>query len=126
MDIVLEALDTYVFDHIYARAFPTESVKAHPILTKLAGDLTSSFNATEELPLTNAWTYKPATTYFTLEPSMSAYTSAFARDNIFRQSISLFLITWYACLSHRIASYCIGLFRLSISRLTARTGSLAS
>lgn len=94
MDIVLEALDTYVFDHIYAKTFPTESVSAYPILTKLAGDLPSSFNGTEKLPLTNAWVYKPATSYFILEPSMSAYMSAFPRDNIYRQAISLFLITW--------------------------------
>ncbi|KAK2061206.1 hypothetical protein LY76DRAFT_508412, partial [Colletotrichum caudatum] len=49
-------------------------------------------NATT-LPLLT-WKYKPSTYILYLEPSGAAYLSAWARDNIFRQFTSPFLITW--------------------------------
>ncbi|MCJ1449275.1 MAG: c-5 sterol desaturase [Stictis urceolatum] len=38
--------------------------------------------------------YKPASQYLKLEPSQYAYMSALPRDNVWRQGITLYLITW--------------------------------
>jgi lathosterol oxidase len=84
MDIVLEVLDTYAWDYLYAALYPAKA--SH-------GAFEPASNAT--VPLTS-WEYTPATKYLYLEPSEAAYQSAWPRDNIYRQGISLFLITWYA------------------------------
>lgn len=89
MDIVLEVLDTFVGDHVYAALHPAKS---------LLSDFDPASNATTE-PL-SAWRYEPATAYLHLEPSKAAYMSAWSRDNIYRQTLSLFLITWYAQLPY--------------------------
>jgi hypothetical protein len=52
-------------------------------------------NATAPVP--PAWEYVPATQYIiSFTPSKAAWTSQWPRDNIWRQSINLYLITWYA------------------------------
>lgn len=84
MDIVLEVLDTIILDHAYAAL--------HPANLPLS-DFNSESNATAE-PLPS-WRYEPATAYVHLEPSKAAYKSAWSRDNMYRQILSLFLITWY-------------------------------
>ena len=87
MDIVLEVFDTFIGDHVYSALVP---VKPAPYDVAYDG----SSNAT--IPQTfSSWQYEPATHFFTLEPSQAAYTSAWDRDNIFRQAITLFTITWY-------------------------------
>lgn len=80
MDIVLEVLDTFIGDRIYANLIPAPSLN-------ILGNSTS-------VKSHSTWSYKPATSYLYLEPSEAAYMSAWSRDNIYRQSISLFMITW--------------------------------
>ncbi|KAI1085724.1 C-5 sterol desaturase [Whalleya microplaca] len=83
MDVVLEATDSFIADYIYAWAYPARTVPYdHPQFT----------NATEQG--FSSWQYKPACPYFDIPPSKYAYMSAWDRDNIYRQSITLFLITW--------------------------------
>lgn len=84
MDIVLEVFDTVILDHVYATLHPTK-----PPLS----DFNSASNTTAE-PL-SVWRYEPATAYVHLEPSKAAYMSAWSRDNMYRQILSLFFITWY-------------------------------
>jgi Delta7-sterol 5-desaturase len=92
MDIVLEILDTFIFDRLYAQISPTSP--------NTYGSLKSA-NATtagvRELPsdLYNNFHYRPATQYFSLEPSKWAYMTSWQRDDPLRQLVSLYLITWY-------------------------------
>ncbi|KAI9890961.1 MAG: c-5 sterol desaturase [Vezdaea aestivalis] len=89
MDIVLEGFDTFLFDPLYALVFPARpELQAFP---------SSSANATrlaaKVIPSTQ-WTYQPSTKYFSLTPGKYAYMSALPRDNIYRQALTLYLITW--------------------------------
>jgi lathosterol oxidase len=85
MDIVLEVVDTFAFDYAYAWALPA---KAAPF------DFPdhNSLNASGQV--FSSWQYKPATATFTLQPSQAAYMSSLPRDNVYRQGLSLFFITW--------------------------------
>ncbi|KDN68399.1 putative fatty acid hydroxylase superfamily protein [Colletotrichum sublineola] len=84
MDVILEIIDTFIGDELYATLLPAHTTPYDfPNYT---------VNATA-LPL-SIWKYKPSTYMFSLEPSEAAYMSAWPRDNIFRQFTSLFLITW--------------------------------
>lgn len=85
MDIVLEILDTFVLDSVYAFLLPVSPAQYN--------HLVAPANRTAAQPF-STWRYKPATAFLTLEPSQDAYMSAWPRDNIFRQAISLFMITW--------------------------------
>ncbi|KAF2143044.1 uncharacterized protein K452DRAFT_326223 [Aplosporella prunicola CBS 121167] len=92
MDLVLEGLDTYLFDYLYAFALPspvaTNAVKAASVNGTYAGGI-------PEMPSPqNSWSYEPASTYLQFQPSEYAWMSRWARDNMFRQFTSLFLITW--------------------------------
>ena len=86
MDVVLEVIDTFIGDYVYAWAHPVRPAPYdyHNAATNNGTDQTFS-----------AWHYKPATAFFSIEPSQAAYMSAWPRDNIYRQAISLFLITWW-------------------------------
>jgi lathosterol oxidase len=85
MDIVLEVTDTYLLDYAYAWLLP-----ARP----------APYNFPDTVPANatvfSTWQYKPATAFFSTKPSQAAYMSAWARDNIYRQTVSLFLILWFA------------------------------
>ncbi len=83
MDIVLEVFDTFVLDGVYAAVYPARGA---PFDYPHAGH-----NHSQTF---SAWHYKPATYMFSLEPSQAAYMSAWPRDNIYRQAISLYLISW--------------------------------
>ncbi|EPE07234.1 c-5 sterol desaturase [Ophiostoma piceae UAMH 11346] len=83
MDIALELMDTFVFDYAYAAIAPAPAFKTPGVAA----------NATS-LQALSSWTYKPSTFLFELEPSRYAYMSSLSRTNVFRQYISLFLITW--------------------------------
>ncbi|KAL1872785.1 hypothetical protein VTK73DRAFT_1335 [Phialemonium thermophilum] len=85
MDIVLEVTDTFIFDHLYAWLLP---VRHAPF------DYPDHLSTNATSPVLSPWQYKPATSFFSLEPSQAAFASAWARDNILRQTVSLFLITW--------------------------------
>lgn len=79
MDVILEIWDTYLGDYAFANLHPARSV---------APDFFEVHNAT-----TSSWQYKPASSYIEFEPTQYAYMSAWDRDNIFRQAISLWTIT---------------------------------
>ncbi|KAJ9134415.1 C-5 sterol desaturase [Pleurostoma richardsiae] len=84
MDVVLELTDTFIADYVYAWAHPARAAPYdYPNPTT---------NATDQAFST--WQYKPATAYFSVQPPQAAYMSAWPRDNIVRQSITLFFITW--------------------------------
>ncbi|KAK0629862.1 C-5 sterol desaturase [Bombardia bombarda] len=85
MDIALEIADQFLFDYIYAWALPA---RAAPY------DYPDQLSANATAQTFSSWQYKPATAFITLEPSQAAYSSALPRDNILRQSLSLFLIVW--------------------------------
>lgn len=90
MDIVLEVLDTFLFDRFWATIYP-----ASPSLAYQSGlgdaSPTSTFSSMRELPTG----IQPATQFFQLSPSKYAFMSEWPRDNIYRQAITLHLITWY-------------------------------
>ncbi len=86
MDVALELTDTFISDYIYAALYPAQPAPYD------FPDL-QAHNATP--PTFSTWQYKPATALFSVQPSQAAYMSAWPRDNIYRQAISIFLITWY-------------------------------
>ena len=88
MDVVLEIFDTFLFDRIYAAALPAP-IPAYA--RNVVKDPTTTFSSMRELPTAIARTNQ----LFQLEPSQYAYMSQWGRDNVWRQGISLYLITWY-------------------------------
>lgn len=84
MDIVLELTDTFITDYIYAFAYPKRLAPY---------DYPAAANTTQQA--FSSWTYKPATQFFSIEPSDAAYQSEWDRENIWRQLITLYFITWY-------------------------------
>lgn len=91
MDIVLEIADTFIFDPLYAAVLPayTPSFTPNATFSSIRQEPTGY-----ALPPTS-WQYEPATKYFSVEPSKYAYMSRWARDDWQRQTVSLFLITWF-------------------------------
>ncbi|KAL1895733.1 c-5 sterol desaturase [Ceratocystis pirilliformis] len=83
MDIILQVIDTYVADHIYAWAVPAR-ITSH-------GGVPGSHNSSASF---SNWKYEPATSYLYMEPSPSAYLSEWNREHTLRQAITLFFITW--------------------------------
>lgn len=79
MDVVLEAADWAFFDRFYSTVAPLTA---------------SSLNATYGTFASIQKPYVPASQYMPLGTTDYTYTSALDRDNIYRQFISLYLITW--------------------------------
>jgi lathosterol oxidase len=96
MDIVLEVSDRFLFDYMYAWLHPS---KLHDFPELAAANVSARQFST--------WEYKPATAFFSVEPSEAAYMSEWARDNIYRQSLSLFLIMWYVPVLGRPSRTCV-------------------
>lgn len=95
MDIVLEVFDTFLGDRIYAALLPASLSSSTTFLAgKDDANSTLSFFGDAQ-----SYVYEPASTYLYLEPSKYAYMSAWPRDNIYRQTISLYFITWYVALN---------------------------
>ncbi|WPH02063.1 putative fatty acid hydroxylase [Acrodontium crateriforme] len=101
MDVVLEVFDTYLFDRIYAAAFPLQSSLGgfDPISTitaslKGANATWNSSGATVDGALRSSWTWEPASQYFSVQPSEYAYLSRWDRDDVWRQTLSLYAMTW--------------------------------
>lgn len=96
MDIVLEGFDTYLFDRIYAQLLP---VAPSPIAydASKAAMANATFAGVREQPTAyyNSYQFTPASEYISFTPSKYAYMSSWARDDLYRQALSLFLITWY-------------------------------
>ncbi|KAL5119112.1 c-5 sterol desaturase [Pleosporales sp. CAS-2024a] len=88
MDIVLEIVDSFIFDPIYAKLWPGAAAQLPP-----ANATYSSFSTPPVTPH-STWQYQPATHYFSITPSQYAYQSALPRDDWRRQALTLFLITW--------------------------------
>lgn len=76
MDVVLDVLDTFAFDRLYSTVLPASA-------TQLAVNK-------EAFPTYN----ENVNRYMTLSPSDWATRSSWARDDVRRQALSLFLITW--------------------------------
>jgi len=89
MDVVLELFDTFLFDRLYASLLPASSIQFARTLVKHAA--TSTFSSMREMPSANNFANK----FIQFEPSQYACMSALPRDNIWRQALSLYLITWY-------------------------------
>lgn len=87
MDVVLEVFDTFFLDRLYAIALP-DRVAGYG--KYVVNDATSTFSSMRELPTA----VYPSTHLWKLEPSEYAFMSAWPRDNIWRQMLSLYLITW--------------------------------
>jgi lathosterol oxidase len=95
MDIVLEVFDTFVFDRLYAAALPASSTSY--ISQYVKSMATSTFSSMREMGThspTQKYVYEPASQIINFTPSHWAYASALPRDNMYRQALSLFLITW--------------------------------
>lgn len=91
MDIVLEVFDTFIADRAFAAAFPASLPSS-----SLLQDGSDAFNGTASaFGGSDGYVYKPASSYFSLEPSKWAYMTSIQRDNIYRQAFNLYLITWY-------------------------------
>ena len=89
MDLILEVVDQYAFDYAYAYLLPAKSIEVSSEF------LANGANRTAEI-IGNAWSYTPASTYlWSMIPTAAAYESAWPRDYIVRQFLSLWAITWY-------------------------------
>ena len=96
MDIVLEAFDAYLFDSLYAQLFPaTPGPIAYNAIKSATANSTFSSVREEPTAYYNNYQYQPASQYISFSPSKYAYMSSLPRDNMWRQAVSLFTITWY-------------------------------
>lgn len=96
MDIVLEVFDTLVLDRLYATILPTSAASASFNAApsgKMGATANATFSSMRELPTGVGYRYHPASQYLQMQPSKWAYMSAWPRDNLYRQTISLYLIT---------------------------------
>ena len=89
MDVVLEIFDTFLFDRLYALLLPASSITFTRNTVKHAA--TSTFSSMREMPTA----VNHASRFLQFEPSHFAYMSAWSRDNVWRQLLSLYMITWY-------------------------------
>jgi lathosterol oxidase len=102
MDFVLEVFDTVLFDRMYAALLPTQSSFSafDPISTLTAGfksfDNSTTFgDATQAADVArSSWQFEAASEYASLQPSEYAWMSKWDRNNVWRQFISLYIITW--------------------------------
>ena len=95
MDIVLEVFDTFLFDRLYSAFAPASVTEYLPQLIK--HNVTATISSMREVGTfapQSDYSYIPASAYLSLTPSKYAYMSAMPRDSIYRQAISLGLITW--------------------------------
>lgn len=87
MDIVLEFCDTFLFDHIYAAVLP-----AKPSLINLNDGINNGTRF--DAKALSSWQYQPSTEFISFAPSDAAYMSQWTRDNVYRQALTLLLVTW--------------------------------
>lgn len=95
MDIILEGFDKYLFDYAYANLLPIPTYTP-PALR--SGPTDATFAVSGEPVAThihNGYSYQPASQYISFQPTDWAYVSRWPRDHLLRQTISLYLITWY-------------------------------
>ncbi|KAI6779203.1 C-5 sterol desaturase-like protein [Emericellopsis cladophorae] len=85
MDIVLELTDTFIADYVYAWAHPAKPAPYDYPAGTAANTTAQTFSS---------WTWEPATQLLQFQPSQAAYMSAWTRDNVWRQLITLYFIVW--------------------------------
>ncbi|RDL35306.1 putative C-5 sterol desaturase desaturase [Venustampulla echinocandica] len=88
MDIGLEFCDTYIFDYLYAAAFP-----AQPAAYNLKDGMSNS--SMLDARGASQWQFHPASQLVSFPPTDAAYATQWTRDNVYRQALSLCLITWF-------------------------------
>lgn len=94
MDIVLEVLDTFVYDRLYSNILPLrQSPHTWSPLDFIAPSPNTTWASLEESGIQN-YKYQPASQFYSVQPSEYAYMSRLPRDNILRQTISLYFTTW--------------------------------
>lgn len=98
MDLILEILDTYCLDWLYTVILPS---KQPTVMTRQIHP--SSYESSTILVYSNAptWRYKDdgwiqeqILEYSNTTLDQEVYHSRLGRDNIIRQALSLFIITW--------------------------------
>ena len=102
MDFVLEVFDTVMFDRMYANLLPIQSAFSafDPISTISAGlkdfENSTTFDSASQGAdvMRSSWQFEPASQYFSVQPSEYAYLSRWDRNNIWRQTVSLYILTW--------------------------------
>ncbi|MCJ1307018.1 c-5 sterol desaturase [Agyrium rufum] len=88
MDVVLDLFETFLFDRLYATLLPSSKVNA---TASYAHDVaTSTFTSMREMATP---AYQPPSQFLHIEPSKYAYMSAWPRENLYRQGLSLYTIT---------------------------------
>lgn len=87
MDVVLEIFDAYLGDQLYASLLPAYAPTKTP-----AQYPNGTYSSMRQLP--TGYSYEPASQFISFEPTDVSYMSQWSRDNIYRQALSLFLITW--------------------------------
>ncbi len=95
MDIILEVVDTFFLDRVYATLLPASS--SQYLLQKVSNVATSTFSSIREGATAAPqykYIYEPASRLFSFEPTEWAYKSSLPRDDMVRQGISLFAIVW--------------------------------
>ena len=90
MDIVLEVADFLFLDYTYAALLPYGSRR--PALQHATPKISPTFSSLREAPTP----YQPASQYLHLGPSRFTHSSSLPRDNLLRQAMSLWFITWYS------------------------------
>lgn len=78
MDLVLDIVDTFVLDRVYSTLLPSNTTST---------DVEYNQNIAQ---------------YIDMPPSEWAGKSLVARDNPFRQGITLFILTWYTTALHQL------------------------
>lgn len=102
MDFVLEIFDTLAFDRLYANLLPiSPAVSTFDPISTIAASWKgyAEWNATYTQPIggefaRSGWQFEPASSFFHIEPSEYAYMSRWDRDNVYRQFVSLYIVTW--------------------------------
>jgi lathosterol oxidase len=87
MDIALELLDTFAFDYIYSTLLPAQPVP-YGLKDRMGNGTTLDARSA------SSWQFEPASKMISFQPRDAAYMSQWNRDNIYRQTVSLFCITW--------------------------------
>jgi hypothetical protein len=99
MDTVLEKFDTYCFDWFYAVALPPResaviALPSHPS-SYGSGSAMLLYNRVPTWAYTDdGWIQEQSLKYSTTGLDQNVYSSRLDRDNVVRQALSLFIITW--------------------------------
>ncbi|KAJ9643064.1 c-5 sterol desaturase [Coniosporium tulheliwenetii] len=97
MDVVVEVFDTFFFDRLYATLLPAPYAQYAQYATpKTTPNGTYSSMREVPTPYASTYQYRPASEYLSFQPGEYAYMSRWPRDSVFRQAVTLYLITWYA------------------------------